>query len=598
MKQYVNCNESIHKISERFYELGFGVESIIDNNVIDLEVTPNRGDALSVLGLAREYAASTRQKLNFAYHKVPVVDSKLFKVEINTNKVIAYSSFILENVSIIKSPSWLVNLLKQVDINSFNNIVDITNYIMHDLGQPLHAFDLDKIGSDKMIIRNARNNESITTINEKTYQLNNDDIIIEANGRVIDLVGIQGGLNSQIDASTNKILIQAIIIDPECIRKTSKKMKFSTEASYRFERNIDHNLPKIALSKAYSELKKIIEFNLIQTIYYLPKNMVKKIEVDYDYICQVLGTKISKSDIDNILVSLGFKFSEKNIYVPSWRINDISSLIDISEEVARLYGYKNLNKMSLTMSASNKLKTSNLWKAQSDLSNQLINNGYTEVQTYPFQKNKNYSDQIIILNPLSADNKYLRRNLKDGVVEAAEKNTWANHIKIFEIGNIFSRKGESINLAILSNDKIEFISDKLQSQITDKKYRRKYFYCEMNIINALNYIVINNSKSSDTRVNYSKFSKYPPVVRDIAFIVDDSISTDEISKYILSINQSILIAKLFDVYHDDKIGKDKISLAYQIVLQSTTKTMTQLEAEKLIDIIKNNLTSEYNVNFR
>jgi len=342
LKGFIKINLSAEKLANELTLKGFLVEGI-KKGVLDIEPTANRGDVLSVLGISRELAAILDQKITLP--KIKLVEKNLglsLEIEIAENEICPRYSFrIISGVKVGPSPKWLVERLEKSDIRTVSNIVDVTNYVMLELGQPLHAFDYDKLVDKKIIIRRAKSGEIVTTLDSKTHQLGPESIVIENHGQLIDLAGIMGGENSQVDSHTKTIILQAAIFNPVIIRKAAKSLRFSTDASYRYERGVDFAGTVPALDRATDLILKTAGGNCAEIVDLVLKSPeVKKISVSAHQINKLIGSDFTNSQVEKILKNLGFgiKKSDRNmiVQVPSWRINDINLWQDLAEEGARI----------------------------------------------------------------------------------------------------------------------------------------------------------------------------------------------------------------------------------------------------------------------
>ena len=351
LKDYISTKLSPLKIAEGLSLHSFSVEKTIkekEDFVFEIEVTPNRGDALSVIGIARELKAIFPEKVcKFKEDKFiknqKTSDKDKLEVQIKDKSLVPrFVAIVLDNVKIKRSPLFIEERLKKVGIRPINNIVDITNYLMIDRGQPMHAFDYEKIREKRMIIRESKKGEKIVTLDKVERILPQGVIVIEDGaGRLIDLCGIMGAQNSEIEEGTKKVLLFVQIYDPIRIRKASMALGHRTDAALRFEKGIDREnvLPSLwraaFMAKKYADAK--ISSNLIDI-----KNVKTKkeqIKIDYEKINLISGINIDKNKINSILKSLGFEIKSGIATPPSWREGDIQISEDLAEEVIRIYGY-------------------------------------------------------------------------------------------------------------------------------------------------------------------------------------------------------------------------------------------------------------------
>jgi len=610
-KQFIDPGINSEELGNKFHSLGFSLENV-DDNIIDLEITPNRGDLQSIYGLAREFAASTGTRLKPFSAPIQVNKNSSDFVTIShkaQSSVLRYSYLIARRGKVQSSPDEIANRLKNQGLNPKNNIIDLTNYLMYESGQPIHAFDLSKISS--INIDFANNKQSAQLLNGDTITLKEDNLIAHNKGKIIDLVGISGGAVPAVSDSTTEILIQAAIFSPEIIRQSSKSSGVKTPASYRYERGIDIELPLQALAVAKEMLEKygfVVEE--VVDLYPKPTNL-KTINFDYAKIESVLGFAIDTEFIESSLYNLGFEIDNRLITVPSWRSHDINIPEDLIEEVLRIFGYDKIQSIALPVFKNPNI-TPNVFNE--NLKALLCNNGFTEVISSAFISTRecqlsdfNIDKVVEISNPLSDLNRYLRPTLKLKLIEAISTNPWLNDIVLFEIGNIFERPDHQTNmLGIISTKSIKSI-DGIKSELhfesldtempimKHDKLRRRLYFLEIST-ESLKF-------ETDTNINlttgrYRKVSKFPPIILDIAIIVDQSVSPSDIERYIYSQSDKIIIAETFDEYVSDKFGSGKKSLAIHIIYQDISHTPLTDEIESLHILIKQKIVTQFNAIIR
>ncbi len=612
-------------------EIGKPLSSQINTDLIlDLEITPNRGDCLSHIGIAREIAAFSNEKLKNQKQNINLPKEKSpLKVE-NTNLSLCpqYSALYIKNVKIDQSPAWIQKRLIACGLKPINNIVDITNYILLDLGQPMHAFDADKLASKKIIIRKAQKNEKIKALDGSTHTLNENNLLITDKNGPIAIAGVIGGLDSSVTSSTRNIILESAQFNSVSIRKTSKTLNISTDASYRYERQIDPEGIKPAMLKAAQMITELAGGEIIGDIVYVgqvEKN--QEVAIEHHKINNYLGLNLSNSEIDNILTRLQFEVKDKKTIAPSWR-HDINIWQDLSEEVSRIYGFKNVPKFNLP-------KTDKLVRGQyytkEYIKDIIIENGFTETINYPFMSEVDLEtakldkkDLLKVANPIQPENKFMRKSLIPGLLKSIAKNPSFDQIAIFEIGNVFTKEEEHANLSIatsgknarkLITDVVEqlnhtFKIDPKQIQELSRKELTQYkikkpvtHIIEINLSNELAKIKIPQDqldlKIEDKQISYRQISKYPSINRDLAIIVDKNLKSDKITETIPSIKLPEEIAnveiltELFDEFVSDKFGQDKKSLAYHIFYQAADRTLKDEEAEVIHQTIIQKLQSEF-----
>ena len=625
----------------------------LDDYIIDLDLTPNRGDLLSCKGYAYDLGVIFNKKVNLNIPKITESDNlNNIEVIINTDKNVKYSCRVIKNIKVKESPIWLKSRLIASGIRPINNIVDITNYVMIFLGQPLHAFDLNKLNSNKIIVRDAKDNEEIITLDNNKQKLNKDDLLITDNNTPIAIAGVMGGLNSQIDDNTKDIVLEAAYFDPISIRKTSKKLNLRSDSSIRFEKTIDVNLQEDALNLASYLVKQLsnkeaIIYKNINTLSNFKKDDII-INHNFDNIRNTLGINISNEDILNILTKLEFPVIIKDnnnfeVSIPSRR-PDISQRQDINEEILRFYGYDNVENKLPLFSVPNGY---NLFQKRINLiKDYFTDNGFNEVITYSLL-NKNEinkynlikEEAIKIANPLSLDREYLRLSLINNLLEVFKynNNRGINDIFIYEVGKVFNSNQDTYLSGLLNGNynqnnwnnprKIDFylvkglidtLFDKfdikfdyellnLDSYHPYKSAKLIYNNKEVGLIGYLNpknnlneykdlcLFEINLSLLLNKKPNIIKFeelNKYPKIERDLTFVVDKNLDSIILVNKIKEIGKKLLSnIEIFDVYYDDKLQNQK-SISLTLTFEDKTKTLEKKDVDNIINKILNKLEEQ------
>ena len=455
LKDYIKTSASAQDIA-RFLSLhAFSVEKIIEqggDNIFEIEITPNRGDALSVLGIARELRAILpmqgigAERAAKAQEKNASGEEKYeLKVEIKDKTLVPrFSAVILDDIQIKDSPDFMKQRLEAVGTRALNNVIDITNYLMFDKGQPMHAFDYDKILGAKMLVRESKKGEKLTTLDGMERTLPEGVIVIEdGEGRLIDLCGIMGAKNSEVDESTKRVLLFVQVYDPVKIRRSSMALGHRTEAALRFEKGIDFDgvVPAlweaVMLMEKYANAKVASKLIDILNVKYEPK----KVPVDYDKINRVAGVEIAKETVDKILRDLGFVFDGGSVIVPSWRYDDIDLAEDLAEEVVRLYGYDKLPDKLLTGEIPLQVADP-VFRLEDSARNYLKHQGFFECYTNSATSQSLAGGNAIkIANPLTEDFAYLKTSLLHQLLAVLEKNQgYSDKVKIFELASIYLNK--------------------------------------------------------------------------------------------------------------------------------------------------------------
>lgn len=612
------------------YTLGTPLKNYIKKETIfELEITPNRGDCLSHLGVAREIAANTETVI-----KRPPIDlptstqkiSEIISVEVkDTDLCSQYQARIIEHIEVKESPQWLKDELRAIGAKPINNIVDATNYIMFDLGQPLHAFDATKVGK-VITVRKAQKGEKITTLDNAERSLESSTLLITDENGPLAIAGVMGGKDSEISTSTKTVILESASFDAKSIRKTAKSLNLSTEASYRFERGIDDNCVEYALNKAAKLIAEISGGKVLSGISRVVKKTDKQaIKIEYSKINSLLGIEISNEKINHILKLLGFEIQGDSCTAPSWR-HDINVWQDLAEEIGRIYGYAKITPSALTKTLPPKQTEYYYTEFTKDIFREC---GFSEVMSYPFLSAADIaaaglkpSSLLEVANPIQEENKYLRNSLVPNLLKVIAKNSAFDSTLIFEIGNVFAKESETKVLAFAAAGKgaeaaMAKIADQLKSkagikkidvselsrdQLQRFKVRKPVVYiAEVSISDQAKTFLKNNEiklKSTPSNIKYRPVSKFPALTRDLAFIVDKSVSADSITEAIYTISPDANRVELFDEFSSDKFGKGKKNVAFHLFLQKLDRTMTDTEADEIIKAVVKSIEKKFDAKLR
>ena len=608
----------------------------MDDGVIDFELTANRGDLLSILGMAYEVGAIYDKKVKDVdlKHKESGEDiNKTLKTEVKTANCSKLLVKKVENVKIEESPIFIKNRLIASGIRPINNVVDISNYVMLELGQPLHFYDADKLGN-KLVVRMAEDGEKLTTLDNVERTLTSEDIVIADATHGVGLAGVMGGLETEVEPDTKNIIIESAIFDSVKVRKTSKKIVRS-EASNRFEKGLDPERTTMAIERACKLLEEYAGGTVVTgTVEYdKTNNKEKEIEITFKNINDVLGTVIPNEEILNVFRKLGFSYKvngEKiKVTVPTRRL-DISIKEDLIEEVSRIYGVDNIEgKLPIVpMRKGSYDKTLGL---KETLTYVLIND--KEVNGYTLDK----FEPLKLLDPITEDRNTLRYSMIPSLYKVYEYNKAREQkdISIFEIGKGFYKKGEvygeDTKLCVLmsgkystglnNNKTVDFYVIKgIAEEVLDYLgYSGRYSFMKQEMpkemhpgqsaminVNGSNIGMIGKIHPSVTKddvyvleinldelftkkvgkMKYKEFSKFPSINKDIALVVDKKSVSKDIEKVIKSAGGSLLTnIEVFDVYTGVGVGIDKKSIAYSLTFSDMKKTLTDEEINGLMDKI-------------
>ncbi len=470
IKEYLKTNLSAQAFAEKLSLVGPSferVEKAKDDFVFEIEITPNRVDSACCLGIAQEaYAALTEEKVEFI-DKFKDFDYQAFKnqfqslglnfkIQVFEKGATRYIAFSMEGVEIKPSPEFIRKRLQACGIKTINNVVDISNYVMLELGQPNHIFDLERLGKGALIMREAKKGEKIQLLDGNFYKLEQGDLIfVDGKGQLTDLCGIMGGAISSVKSDTKKILITIPVYNKDKIRKTSLRLNLRTEAAVYFEKGLDEERAAKAAKLLYALLTKYAGGKVSSSIFdfYPSPYTPRKVKVAQKDIIRLIGVEISSSQIKNILQRLGFKVEEKQgvfeIEVPPHRKNDIYNLEDIVEEVARIYGYhklpSNLSPFALLPEDEFEKKLS---KLQSKTKWFLKSQGFNEVMNYSMISEEmikkaggDENDYLKITHPITERLVFMRQELLTSLLENIEENKgFFKEIKIFELAKVYFKK--------------------------------------------------------------------------------------------------------------------------------------------------------------
>mgnify|MGYP000872886526 CR=1 FL=1 len=612
IKDFVKTNADVKEIARVLSAHSFSVEKIIDEDVFEIEVTPNRGDALSVAGIARELMAvlpANGYSVEWVKKEFPpaVFSGKdSLKVKITDSTLVPrFSAVVIDNIKVKESPDYIKNRLNKVGIRPINNVVDVTNYYMIELGQPMHAFDYDKISKHEMIVRESKKGEVITTLDGVKRTLPEGVIVIEdGDGRLIDLCGIMGAENSEVDENTEKVLLFVQVYDPVKIRKASMSLGHRTEAALRFEKGVDFEGVVPSLVTAARMLAELgggevsSELIDIKGVEYKEK----KIKVDYEKIDRIAGIDIGKDFVDATLESLGFEIKGGEALVPSWRYDDIEISEDLAEEVVRIYGYEKLEGVlpggALPYSAGR-----DTFVLEDKAKDFLKHMGFFECYNYSAVSKElagENGDAIKIKNPLNEDFEYLRTSLTPKLLEVLNKNRgYSDKIKVFELAPVFLPSKEDLpeqplhlGIAAKGHNYLEFkgfveaLLDelKIKKEISHKirEHVSGIFSCEM-CFDCL-------MSSAVTPLTYSTLTGFNSIKEDITIIVKGGFSYGDVVEEIKGADARVNKVLFKDIYGD--------ALTLSIDFLDRHKQITSEETKNIREDILKGLERKFGIKLK
>ena len=625
----------------------------MDDGVIDFELTANRGDLLSILGMAHEIAAIYDKKvkdINVSYKENDEDINNSFKVVRNTENCSIFLAKKVENVVIKESPTFIKNRLIASGIRPINNVVDISNYVMLETGQPLHYYDADTL-KGMLEVRMANPNEKLTTLDEIERTLSSEDIVISDGKKAIGLAGVMGGLDTEITENTKNIIIEAAIFDSVKIRKTSKTI-LRSEASMRFEKGLDPNRTYMAIERSCNLLEKYADATIVGGLVEESDALLEdtKIDIKFENINQVLGTVVPQEAVLDVFRRLGFTYEVSEdtvrVSVPKRRL-DISIKEDLIEEVGRLYGVNNIE--GRIPETTNQGSYDKLTR---QIRNKMVDLGLNETLSYILVNDKEAKDftkddtEIIpLLSPMAEERNTLRHSILPSLFKIYEYNKahYNKNVSVFEIGKAFYKKGEEYGeekklaclmtgefyLGVNNTKQVDFYIIKgIAEEILDYLgYENRYSFVvnesipetfhpgKSAAISVNNDIVgfigrVHPTKAKEEiyvmeinldkllskkvgRMKYKEVSKFPSVKKDLAIVVDKNVTASEVATYIKKAAGALLVgSEVFDVYTGAGMEKNKKSLAYSLEFSASDRTLTDEEINQVLEKIIINLEKQ------
>ena len=606
-------NPSIEEISESLFQLGH--EHEIEDNLFNIEFTPNRGDCLSVNGLLRDLSVFYTVEKKQEIYKGEIDELQLdFK---NLSPDICPRITFLK-LEIDKNPDkykkYLDNYFKDLNLNKNNFFTDISNYLSYETGQPTHCYDSTKINGN-LTFSELDTKEEFLTLLDKKINLTDKNPVFLLNDEVVNLAGVVGGKNTSCSSKTMSVLVECAFFKPEAIMGKSVKYDIQSEASHKFERYVDPNCHEMVMRRF---IKIVSDHTNIKNIsicsHKFKQSEIHKLPVDVKKINKILGINISKDQYKDYLSKLGFDISREQISTPSYR-NDIKNQNDLAEEIARIIGYDNISTDELTIP---KGKTSNKSDIENKLRFFLLDHGFYEVINSPFVNN-NSDDSIKIDNPLDSNKKYLRTNIIDSLLENLTFNErrQKDSIKLFEISDIYTKKDHEIKkirrLGIIAsgrvghnheefskNINIKYLTEKFHDELPNQDFNFKVLNRENLNTKIKNEIVISevsidrftpevlnykhNSKPPKDFNQYFPISDLPYSKRDLSFSIKDYSSSETLKEYIMGFEDKLLKEVfIFDYFYNEKNAEIKIG--FRFVFQSADSTITEDQVNNILGVI-------------
>ena len=634
----------------------------LDSTLYELDIHKHRNnDCFYHIGFAYEVGAILNKKVKLpSLETKPIEDNieNYFNLKVETNKCPYYLAKMVKDVKIKESPDFIKKRLIDAGMRPINNVVDISNFVMLEYGQPLHFFDKDKLGN-KIVVRDAYNEEKIITLDEKERILSNKDIVITDGTKPVAIAGVMGGLNTDIDTNTKNILIESAIFDGVSIRYTSSNLNLKSEASIRYGKGLNYEYTSDAIERACHLLEKYADAKVLTgTIKYDNIDKTPKVvKFKTNDVNKMLGINISNENMEKEFDRLGFNYSLKNdtftVTIPNRRLDIEPNVNDIAEEIGRLYGYHNLVG-TLPKLGTKKGEYKGDLKLRKDVSKHLRSLNLNEVKTYTLVSpemanlfNYENKENVILPNPLSTDKSIIRTTLIPSLINIYEYNKArkVNDILIYEISKTYDKNyNEDVKLSILmkgnyiTNDwmnnkiKIDFylIKGIIENILNYIGFKNRYTF-EKDLINHLHSgisasILVDRQKVgiigrvhpsvikdevyvcelSLTKLNkevkplkYKESSKYPEIIKDVAFIVPKSLTSGEIVETIKKAGGRLLSSiDVFDVYTGENVKENEKSIAYTLTFKDDTRTLNDEEVNTVFRNIIDKVIEKFNVELR
>ena len=561
------------------YEAGSPLSEIFNVEtdwIFEIGLTPNRADAMSHFGVARDLRAKLIHEGNNLELKTPsvsnfAIDKRTKKIKINVEDIIStprYCGIVMENITVKESPKWLQNKIISIGLSPINNIVDITNYVMHDIGQPLHAFDYDKIEGQTINVKKYQKEIKFKTLDDIERLINSNDLTISDSKKPLCLAGIFGGIDSGISEKTSTIFIESAFFDPVTVRKSAKHHNLSTDSSYRFERGIDPNTTKYALKRAVLMIKEICTGSIVSSdlIDLYPKPFEDtQIILGFEKIEKTIGQKIEKEVVKNIISSLDIKInsiteSNLGLSIPNYR-NDVKREADVIEEILRIFGYDNINS-SVKINQSIILEKNNHKNKLIDLiSNHLVSLGFYEIMTNSLISDKKNSlnkdtkglKNVDVLNYSSIDQSQLRSSMIFSGLDVLKYNInrKKNNLKLFEVGKEYHKSddGKYVEIEKLALFICGFKNDNHWNMLEKKS---DYFFLKGIIKSITDRLGFSNVKSKP--ITSDNISDGETIFYNKSEILSFGLISRDVCEY-FDINEKVLYAEI-----DVKTVLDKYSI--------------------------------------
>ncbi|MCX8059895.1 MAG: phenylalanine--tRNA ligase subunit beta, partial [Aquificaceae bacterium] len=613
--------------------------------LLEVEVTPNRGDLLSVKGLAREISAllgvPKRERPPMRYEEFGDLQVRLESPDCKR-----YRAGVVEGVKVKPSPLWLRRRLWQCGLKTINNVVDITNYVMLSEGQPLHAFDLKKLKLP-LIVRDAKEGETLKTLLGVEKTLKPVNLLIADVEKPLALAGVVGGLESSVEEETTDVLLESAYFDPYRVRRSAKEVGMQTESSYRFERSVDIEGVRTAQDYAISLLLELAGGRLtaLKDVYpepYKPRRVFLSADKYRRYAGQELDRVFASETLQRLEISHTLKEEGVEAYVPSHRSFDLQGEADLVEELLRVQGYEKVKSSPLKVVA----RPSEVETLQDRVRDLMVSRGFSEVVTFSFESSELYEKLSLplptleVVNPLSKSQRFLRNTLIPSLLRVCLENArnYNHHMAIFEVAKVYEEE-EELRLGFLMTgyrslfpqaehtpyealslvqDLLELYGADCQSQASDYRLFHPNLQRSFALNGELVAVVgvlnpelqeelelwhrvllgeVRLSKLRAQRKAYKPLSYFPPAVRDITLLVDKDVGVDKLISYVKKL-ELVEEVKVFSIYTDPKLGEGKKSVSLRLTLRSKEETLSDQQVSKLVEGLLKELEDHFGAKLR
>lgn len=653
LKEYLDLKLSPQKCATLLTMSGIGVEAVegTDGDTrLTLEITSNRPDCLSHIGIARELSSLGEMRLKIPAPADPKKAAQLkpFRLDIQDRDLCPlYIARVVQDIRVGESPAWLKHRLESIGIRSVNNIVDVTNYVMFEIGQPLHAFDYDVLADGAIVVRRARGGEKIVAIDGHEYALNANHLVIADTRQPVAIAGVMGGKFSEISAKTRHVVIESASFDPASIRKTSRQLGLASDSSYRFERGVTPEQVDWASRRAAQLIAELTGGTLGEVIAVPAKFKAREarpLSIRPSRVNQVTGLDLRMQDMVRLLKRLHFVVKKSSgdtltVHVPPHR-RDITVEVDAIEEITRVYGYNNIpTDLNIPVALPPRTHAEQVERRAREI---LTGAGFQEVLTLPFADPAadgpfsywSSEDPIGLKDPMGTVDRWLRKSTAPSLLGVAAVNeSYKEPLSdVFEIAKIYYRKGnrpvEKNCLALMSAGGFRRLKGVVQALLADlgctssvALSRQIFPYSEggesaswegdKNLVGWLAGMAAEVREKRGIRSplwiaeidfdwvtgkanlqgRFKDFSRYPAVTRDLALVVEDSVSWESIHQRVMEVKPPTMRdVRFFDLYRGPNIPKNKKSIAFSMCFQTSDRTLASQEVDAEVQKVLAHLT--------